>query len=188
MSKIGRKPIMLGKVQAEVKGQEVHVKGAKGSGVLVLPDMLTATVRDGFVVIAPKEGIEKKRGRRELNQAWGLARALLANTIKGANAEFEKKLQIIGLGFKAALSGSTMVFSLGYSHKIDFPLPKGVSVDIDKTGQLLTFKSTDKELVGHVCSMVRALRLPEPYKGTGIKLATEVIARKAGKAKAAVAA
>ena len=76
MSKIGRKPIALGNVQADVKGQEVHVKGPKGSGVLVLPDILTATVRDGSIVILPKEGIEKKRGHRELNQVWGLNRAL----------------------------------------------------------------------------------------------------------------
>jgi large subunit ribosomal protein L6 len=188
MSKIGRKPIALGKIQVDVKGQEVHVKGAKHSGVQVLPDILTAVVRDGSLVLMPKEGLEKKTSRRgELNQVWGLQRALLSNKIHGANADFEKKLQIVGLGFKAALSGGAMVFSLGYSHKIDFALPNGVSVDIDKTGQFLTFKSSDKELLGHVCSMVRALRLPEPYKGTGIKLATEVIARKAGKTKAAAA-
>lgn len=184
MSKIGRKPIALGKVQLEVKGQEVHFKGPKSSGVFVVSDLLTATVRDGSVVLLPKNAASKGSLHRELNQVWGLDRALLANKIQGSNEGFEKKVQIVGLGFKAALSGSNMTFSLGFSHKIDFALPQGVSVDIDKTGQLLTFKSTDKELVGHVCSMVRSLRLPEPYKGTGIKLATEVITRKAGKAKA----
>lgn len=188
MSKIGRKPIALGKIQVEVKGQEVHIKGPKQTLVHVLPASLSAVVRDGSLVIMPAEGAEKKIGKRELNQLWGLHRALLANKIKGAGTDFEKQIQIIGLGFKGALSGNNLVFSLGYSHKIDFALPKGVSVDIDKTGQLLTFKSADKELVGHVCSMVRALRVPEPYKGTGVKLATEVIVRKAGKAKAAAGA
>jgi large subunit ribosomal protein L6 len=186
MSKIGRKPIALGKVTVEVNGQEVTIKGAKQTVVHVLPDMLTVVVKDGSLLVMPAKDAAKKAGR-ELNQYWGLHRALLANKIKGVGEGFEKQIQIVGLGFKGALSGNNLVFSLGYSHKIDFPLPQGVSVDIDKTGQLLTFKSADKELVGQVCSMIRALRVPEPYKGTGVKLATEVIVRKAGKAKAAAA-
>lgn len=183
MSKIGRKPIDIGNVQVEVKGQEVHYKGPKSSGIYVLPDVLTAKVEDKNLLLQPRENV--KMSIREVNRVWGLSRALLANKIKGAAHEFEKKIQIIGLGYKAALSGNKLVFSLGYSHKIDFDLPKSVSVDIDKSGQNVTFKSSDKELVGLVCSKVKALRLPEPYKGTGIKLAEEVILRKAGKAKGA---
>lgn len=110
-------------------------------------------------------------------------RALISNEIKGAAEDFVKVVQINGLGFKAALSGSKIVFSLGYSHKIEFDLPKEVALEIDKPGQKLTFKSADKELLGHVCSQIRALRPPEPYKGTGIKLLTEVLVRKAGKTK-----
>jgi len=90
---------------------------------------------------------------------------------------------ITGLGFKAVVSGKNLMFSLGYSHKIDFPLPEGVTVDIDKTGQLLTVKSTDKLTTGQVASDIRALRETEPYKGTGIKLEDDIIIRKAGKAK-----
>ena len=97
-------------------------------------------------------------------------RALLANKIKGIQQDFEKIVQINGLGFKAAVSGSKVVFSLGYSHKIDFNLPKDVTLEVDKTGQRLVFRSPDKEQLGQVCSQVRALRPPEPYKGTGIKL------------------
>ena len=182
MSKIGRKPIDIGNVQVEIKGQEVHYKGPKSSGIYVLPDVLTAKIEDKHLVLETRKDV--KMPLRELNRIWGLHRALLSNKIKGAGHEFEKKIQIIGLGYKAISSGNKLVFSLGYSHKIDFELPKSVSVDIDKTGQNLTFKSSDKELVGHVCSKVKALRLPEPYKGTGIKFADEVIHRKAGKAKA----
>lgn len=181
MSKIGRKPIHIGSVQVEIKGQEVHYKGPKSSGVHVLPDVLTAQLEDKQLKIEVRKGVKKPV--REINRVWGLHRALLSNEVTGAASEFEKKIQIIGLGYKAAATGDKLVFSLGYSHKIDFELPKAVSVDIDRTGQLLTFKSANKELLGHVCSKVKALRLPEPYKGTGIKLAEEVLLRKAGKAK-----
>lgn len=181
MSKIGRKAIDIGNVQVDIKGQEVHYKGKKASGVHVLPQGLTAKLEDKKLYISEEE----KSSNRSLNRVWGLHRALIANAIKGADVGFEKQVQINGLGFKAALAGNKIVFSLGYSHKIDFDLPKEVSLEIDKTGQLLTFKSANKELLGHVCSVVKALRPPEPYKGTGIKLANEVIARKAGKTKAA---
>jgi|ERR1700733_5276577 len=183
MSKIGRKPIDIGSAQVEVKGQEVHYSGKKGNGVYVLPKELTPELNGKALTIKANDKV--RLDARELNRVWGLHRALLANAIKGSQQEFEKVMQINGLGFKAALSGSKVVFSLGYSHKIDFNLPAGVSLEIDKTGQRLVFRSSDKELVGEVCSQVRALRPPEPYKGTGIKLDTEVIARKAGKTKAA---
>lgn len=183
MSKIGRKPIALDKVQVDVKGQEVHYKGPNSSGIHELPVQLIARVEDGFLLLELKSENDKKLTRRELNRIWGLHRALLSNKIHGANTDFEENIQIVGLGYKAVQSGDKLVFSLGYSHKIDFPLPKGVAVVIDKSGQKLAFKSADKELVGHVCSMVKSLRPPEPYKGTGVKLATDVIARKAGKAK-----
>ena len=123
----------------------------------------------------------------DINRVWGLHRALLQMNIKGCRCKILKKMiQINGLGFKAAVSGKKLFSHLGYSHKIDFDLPKDVSLEIDKTGQRLVFRSSDKDLVGHVCSDVRALRPPEPYKGTGIKISIhEVIARKAGKTKAA---
>ncbi len=180
MSKIGRKAIALNNVKVEVKDNEIQYKGPKSSGVHILPAELNAQVRDNALFITLKDPAQTKN-----NNIWGLHRALLANNIKGANAGFEKQLLIEGLGFKAALSGSKIVFNLGYSHKIDFELPKTVSLEIDKTGQKLTFKSADKELIGQVCSKIKSLRPPEPYKGTGIRLSTETIARKAGKTKAA---
>jgi large subunit ribosomal protein L6 len=113
---------------------------------------------------------------------------LLANKVKGVETGFEKKVRIIGLGYKAQLAGKKLNFSLGYSHKIEFPLPEGVEVNVDKTGQQLVFKAADKLLLGNVCDSIRSLRPPEPYKGTGILVGDEVIIRKAGKAKAAAAA
>lgn len=182
MSKIGRKSISLGNVTIETKGQEIHYKGSKKSGVYVLPDVLTAVLEDGQIALQLSG--KKQGGRdRDLNRVWGLHRALLANSIQGADAGFEQKVEINGLGYKALVSGQNVTFKLGYSHDIKFELPEGVTLEVDKSGQKLTFKSSDKALVGHVCSMVRSLRPPEPYKGTGIKLAEEVIMRKAGKTK-----
>jgi large subunit ribosomal protein L6 len=180
MSKIGRKPIDIGSAKVEIKGQEVHYSGKKDTGVFVLPNSITARLDGKNLFLS----VEKSANLHDVNRVWGLTRALLANKLKGSQQEFEKIVQINGLGFKAAVSGSKVVFSLGYSHKIDFNLPKEVTLEVDKTGQRLVFRSPNKELMGQVCSEVRAFRPPEPYKGTGIKFETEVIARKAGKTKA----
>jgi large subunit ribosomal protein L6 len=182
MSKIGRKPIDIGSAKVEVKGHEVHYSGKKGSGTFILPSEMSAHL-DGKKLALSFD--KKDVPTAQANRIWGLNRALLANKINGCQQEFEKVIQITGLGFKAAVSGTKVVFSLGFSHKIDFVLPKDVSLEVDKTGQRLTFRSPDKQLLGLTCSQVRALRPPEPYKGTGIKLETEIIARKAGKTKAA---
>lgn len=182
MSKIGRKPIPVRDVQIDIQGQSIHYKGPKDSGIYVLPQELEVTLLDKNLNLKPSlAGVRD----RNINRAWGLHRALLAAKVQGASVEFVKQLEIIGLGFKAVLSGKKVTFSLGYSHKIDFDIPDKVSFDIDKTGQKITVKSSDKELAGLVCSKIKAFRLPEPYKGTGIKLSTDVIVRKAGKTKSA---
>jgi len=182
MSKSGRIPMDLGKTKVEVTGQVVTFNGQYASGTYLLPEVLTTKIENNKMLILAVEN--PKMGKRHVNRVWGLHRALLGNKIYGASTLFEKKVEIIGLGYKAVVSGSNIVFSLGYSHKIDFVLPKTVTLEVDKTGQKLSFKSPEKDTLGHVCSMVRALRPPEPYKGTGIKMADEEIVRKAGKAKA----
>jgi len=182
MSKSGRIPIDFGKTKVEAVGQQVTYSGQYASGTYLLPEVLTVEIKDGKMLI---KAVEKpKMAKRHVHRLWGLHRALLGNKICGASVPFEKKVEIIGLGYKAVVSGSNIVFSLGYSHKIDFVLPKTVTLEVDKSGQKLSFKSPEKDTLGHVCSMVRALRPPEPYKGTGIKMADEEIVRKAGKAKA----
>ncbi len=178
MSKIGRRPIGADNVQIAIDGQNVSYKGKLDSGVFTLPAGLTAQiVENGKVKLScsldPKEG----------NRIWGLNRALLANRIIGASTGFTNVVKIVGLGFKGILKGKTLELSLGYSHKIDYELPKGITIEIDKTGQNLTVKGSDKELVGLVCSKIRAMRPPEPYKGTGVRVDDEVILRKAGKTK-----
>ena len=177
MSKVGKIPISLDGVTVEIKGQEVHYKGKRALGVHDLDRLLVVELKDNKLYITPIVNTSDSR------RVWGLHRALLNNKIIGAHAGFKKELRIIGLGYKAILMGPRIQFSLGYSHKIDFDLPKDVTVEIDKSGQFLTFDSFNKDLLGQVCSDVRALRPPEPYKGTGIKYATETIIRKAGKTK-----
>lgn len=175
MSKIGRKPINIQDVQVEVKGQDIHYKGKQSQGVFTLPAELAAELTGQMIALTCKNPT------KDSNRLWGLNRALLSNKIEGARKLFEQGIIITGLGFKGLPAGKSINFSLGYSHKIDFPLPEGITVDIDKTGQKLVVKGVDKELVGFVSSKIRALRFSEPYKGTGIKWVNEQIHRKVGK-------
>lgn len=180
MSKIGRRPIATDGVQVEFKNGIVYYKGAKASGEHVLSHYLEVKVDGTKLLLQPVQAFAHER---TLNQVWGLHRSLLENKIRGAAQGFERRLQINGLGYKAQVSGKNVVFALGYSHKIDFELPSSVVMEVDKSGQQIILKSPDKELVGQVASMIRSLRPPEPYKGTGVKYVEEVILRKAGKAK-----
>jgi large subunit ribosomal protein L6 len=178
MSKIGRKPIDIQDLQVEIVGQDVRYKGRRASGTYTLPEDLTAVKENNTLVIKPV------KETRDTNRIWGLHRALLANALKGASAGFEKRIEIVGLGYKATVAGNKVTFSLGYSHKIDFDLPAGVALVVDKTGQSLTFSSHDRALLGNVCGRIKELRVVEPYKGTGIKGIDDLIFRKAGKTKA----
>lgn len=179
MSKIGRKPIQLNNVTVEVKDNDVHYKGAKVSGVHTVPAPLHVVVEGKALKITTDQRSS------DVNRIWGLHRALLANKLKGAGEGFVQQIKIEGLGYKGAVTGDKVVFSLGFSHKIDFPIPEGITIETDRSGQLLTVKGASKEEVGLVCDQIRSLRPPEPYKGTGIRLVGEVIQRKAGKAKSA---
>ena len=187
MSKIGRKPINLDDVQVKISGKKVSYKGVHDMGTYELPEELDAVIEGNQLKLVPpkKYASMSQKMKRKINQTWGLNRVLLANKMRGAAQEFVQKIEINGLGYKASKVGKKLEFSLGYSHKIDFELPEMVVIEIDKSGKKLTIKSCSKFLMGKVCSEIKALRLPEPYKGTGIKLEKEEIRRKAGKTKAA---
>lgn len=177
MSKIGRKRIPLNNVKVEITGQTIHYKGQFASGTHVIPAELQAVMDETSL------GLVAAQQTRDTNRLWGLHRALLAGKIGGAHKLFEKQVKITGLGFKAIAQGKKIEFTLGYSHKIYFELPEDVVVDIDKTGQLLTVKSASKQAMGDVCGKFRAFRPTEPYKGTGILVAGDLLIRKAGKGK-----
>lgn len=178
MSKIGRKPIDIKGMQVSIDGQKIAYKGKITSGSFDLPQGVIPKIEDEMLTLSSTLPL------RDRNRVWGLQRALLANVLKGASTGFEQKLQIVGLGYKGVLKGKSLELSLGYSHKINYDIPEGVTIETDKSGQKLAVKGYDKQLVGQVCAYIRALRPPEPYKGTGVRLADEIILRKAGKTKA----
>ena len=186
MSKIGRKPINIQGVTVDIKGQEVHYKGSKASGVHHLAPELSASKENNQLFISSTQDRTTLSSKelRKVHRVWGLHRALLFNELTGSAQEFEKMLEINGLGYKASLGNQKIILTLGYSHKIEEDIPKGISIEIDKSGQKVKVKSADNNLLGDFCDKIRSFKTPEPYKGKGIKLQTEVVFRKsAGKGK-----
>ena len=181
MSRIGKQPIALPpKVKVEVKGQKVHVEGPKGKLDWELPARTSVKVADGKVEVA------RAGDDAQAKALHGLSRALINNMVKGVSEGFMKKLEIQGVGFKAAVQGKILNLSLGFSHPIEFPIPEGIEVLQDeKNKNLLTIRGIDKQLVGQVAANLRSLRPPEPYKGKGIRYTDEQVRRKPGKAAAA---
>ena len=177
MSRIGKKavPIPTG-VTASVEGQTVKVKGPKGAMQVVLPDDVTVTMDKGEVKVDPRN--DGKRAR----SMWGTSRTLVNNLVTGVTKGFEKKLEITGVGYRAALQGKNLQIALGYSHDVIYPVPEGIAITTPKPTEILV-TGIDKQKVGQVAAEIRAFRPPEPYKGKGVKYAGEFIFRKEGKKK-----
>ena len=180
MSKIGKRVIPLNDVVVSVDSHTISYKGSHKNGTYELTPQFEAIIEGKGLLIRPQKNVALDG---DVKRLWGMHRALVNSAIMGSSKLFEKPLNIVGLGFKVAKTPKGLQFSLGYSHKIDFELPANISVEIDKTGQQLIVKSSEKGLLGLVCSKIRALRAPEPYKGTGVQYSNEVILRKAGKTK-----
>jgi large subunit ribosomal protein L6 len=177
MSRIGKKPIEIPNgVKAELKGRTFAVKGPKGELERELPPEVDVEIGASSVVVVPK-GDSRQQGAFH-----GLARSLLANMVTGVSSGFEKKMQVEGVGYRVAKEGRKLIFSLGYSSPIDFPLPAGIDADVGEKGLLFTIRGFDKELVGQTAAKIRSFRPPEPYKGKGVRYADETVRRKAGKA------
>lgn len=175
MSRIGKKPIDMPKgVKLEIKEGEIIVTGAKGTLKRPLLEGMTVQA-EGNVINVQRSSEEKK-----IMGYHGLMRTLIANMVEGVHNGFERKLEIIGIGYRAEIQGNNVVFYLGYSHPIAFALPQGISAQVDKQ-TLLTVKGIDKELLGEVAAKMRALRKPDAYKNKGVKYANEVLKKKAGK-------
>ena len=177
MSRIGKKPIEVpAGVTVTVSGAQVTAKGPKGELALALVDEVEAKLEGSTLVVTPKE--ESKRA----HAMWGMQRTLVANLIEGVSKGFEKRLQIVGVGFRAQMRGRTLSLQLGYSHDIDYPVPDGVTIETpDQT--TIVVSGIDKQKVGQVAAEIRAYRKPEPYKGKGVRYAGEYIFRKEGKKK-----
>jgi large subunit ribosomal protein L6 len=179
MSRIGKKPVFLvSGVDVEINGQQVTVKGPKGSLSFVVHPHATVKVEEVEGVKALVTTVSDPE--REDRAVWGTVRALLANMVEGVTKGFSKTLELNGVGFKMALKGDTLAFALGFSHEVTYPVPAGIEIKIENN--LLTVSGIDAQLVGRVAADVRALKKPEPYKGKGFRYTDEIIRRKAGKA------
>jgi large subunit ribosomal protein L6 len=178
MSRIGRKPIGIPSgVAVSVSGATVTVKGPKGEmSFTYLPDV-KVVVQDNAVVVERTSDLDRARAQH------GLVRALVGNMVKGVSDGYEKKLEIIGVGFKAQIKKDILNLQLGFSHPVDYVIPKGITITQDeKNKNLITVHGVDKQLVGQVAADIRTLRPPEPYKGKGIRYIDEFVRRKVGKA------
>jgi large subunit ribosomal protein L6 len=174
MSRIGKQPIGVpDKVEIKINGLTVDVKGPKGQLSYTFNKGVKIEKGDKVINVLPADESTSARA------LWGLSRTLLGNMVTGVTTGFVKSLEFTGVGYKAAVTGSNLTLNLGYSHPIEYKLPKGIEVKVIKN--VIEVHGADKELVGFVAAQVRSFREPEPYKGKGLKYTTEKIIRKAGK-------
>ena len=177
MSRTGKKPIApVSGVTVTINDRTVTAKGPKGEQSLTLMDIVNAKLTDGAVVVEPANESTEARA------AWGTTRALINNMVVGVSAGFEKKLQIQGVGYRAAMQGKDIKLSLGFSHEVVFETPKGITITAPTQTEVV-ISGTDKQQVGQVAADIRSWRPPEPYKGKGVRYVGEYIARKEGKKK-----
>jgi len=177
VSRIGKKPIPIpDKVQVNVDGSAVTVKGPKGELHYRFPSEMTISKEDGQIVVHRPSDAKHHRALH------GMTRALIANMITGVSAGFQRTLVVEGVGYRAEMQGKTLVMYLGYSHNIPVEPPPNVEFAVEDRGRLVLIRGIDKQVVGQIAANIRKLRPPEPYKGKGVRYEDEQIRRKAGKA------
>ena len=177
MSRIGKKPVPLPKgVTAAVQDDTVLIKGPKGEMKLKLVPEVGAEVKDGGVAITPREDSDRARAM------WGMQRTLINNLVLGVTQGFSERLEISGVGYRAAVQGKSLNLQVGLSHDVNYPIPAGITIVCEKPTSI-SISGSDKQLVGQVASEIRSYRPPEPYKGKGVRYASERIRRKEGKKK-----
>ena len=175
MSRIGNQPVVFSdKVKVNLEGRHLKVEGPKGKLDYTLPEGISAKIEDKTVKF------ERKSNAREIKALHGLARSLAQNMVKGVTEGYQKKLEIQGVGFKAAVQGSQLNLSLGFSHPILFPIPKDIKIQVIENTQI-QIDGADKQMVGEVAARIRRYYPPEPYKGKGIRFVGEQVRRKVGK-------
>lgn len=175
MSRVGKMPVHFGKdVQVGIQGGTVSIKGPKTSLTYKLDKSITPKLDQGVLVLSRSAEDKKTKALH------GLYRALISNAVHGVTQGFTKVLDINGVGYKASVSGRILELNLGFTHDIQFPIPAGIDIKVDKNTKI-TVSGADKHLVGLVAAKIRGFKEPEPYQGKGVKYETEVIRRKAGK-------
>lgn len=176
MSRIGKAPIPVPQgVTVTITGEEVKVKGPKGELKRVIRPELKVSQEDGKIIVA------RTSEERMVRSLHGMSRTLIANMVTGVTQGFTKNMDIVGVGYRAAVEGKTLVMQLGYSHPVEIPIPEGLTVTVTKN-VAMSITGADKQMLGDFCSYVRDRRPPEVYKGKGVKYQGEYIRRKAGKA------
>lgn len=177
MSRVGKKAVIIpAGVSATLSENVLQVSGAKGKLYFNVPSEVTLTLSQADIKVTPIDLSKDSRSK------WGMSRAMIANLVKGVSNGFQRKLEITGVGYKAAVSGKVLKLSLGYSHDVDYDIPDGVSVATPKPTEIV-LSGIDKQLLGQVASEIRSYRPPEPYKGKGVRYEGEFIFRKEGKKK-----
>jgi large subunit ribosomal protein L6 len=177
MSRIGKKPIAVPKgVTASVDGQTVTAKGPKGELKFVVNDEVLVKFEEGAVAVEPRDQSKDARSK------WGMSRTQIQNIFDGVSNGFERKLEITGVGYRAAMQGKNLQLALGFSHDVVYEAPEGVTIAVPKPTEIVV-SGIDKQVVGQTASEIRAYRPPEPYKGKGVRYANERILRKEGKKK-----
>jgi large subunit ribosomal protein L6 len=177
MSRIGKRPVPIPSgITANVEGQTVKLKGPKGALSTVVPDDVDVKLADGRIKVDPRN--DTKRARAQ----WGTSRTLIANLIVGVSKGFERRLEINGVGYRAAVQGKNLQLALGYSHDVVYPIPEGITIATPRPVEIV-ISGADRQKVGQVAAEIRDYRPPEPYKGKGIKYSDERIFRKEGKKK-----
>jgi large subunit ribosomal protein L6 len=177
MSRIGKRPVTVPSgVTATVEGQTVKMKGPKGLLQFVVHDDVEVKFENGVVKVAPRVKTNRAQAM------YGTARAQIANLVLGVTKGFEKKLEITGVGYRAAMQGKNLQLALGYSHDVVYPIPEGIAITVPKPTEIVIVGS-DSQRVGQVAAEIRSYRPPEPYKGKGVKYSDEFIFRKEGKKK-----
>ena len=177
MSRIGKKAVPVPKgVTATVDGQTVKMKGPKGALAFVAADDISVAFEDGSISVAPRDDSKTARS------AWGMSRTMVQNLMRGVTEGFERKLDITGVGYRAAVAGKNLQLNLGYSHDVVFPIPAGITIQCPKPTEIVV-TGADRQKVGQVAAEIRAFRSPEPYKGKGVRYSDEYVHRKEGKKK-----
>ena len=177
MSRIGKKPVPLPQgVTAAVSGQTVTAKGPKGELKFVVNDEVLVKFEDNQIAVQPRDQSKSARSK------WGMSRTQIVNILHGVKDGFEKKLEISGVGYRAAMQGKNLQLALGFSHEVVYQTPQGITISVGKPTEI-TVNGIDKQQVGQVAAEIRKYRGPEPYKGKGVKYAGEKIVRKEGKKK-----
>jgi large subunit ribosomal protein L6 len=177
MSRVGKYPVEIPQgVQVAIAGGLLTAKGQLGELKLRLTEHIEATVEGNKVTVKPRTG------ERQARMMWGTTRSLVANMVQGVSSGYQRSMEISGTGFRAAVQGKNLELSLGYSHPVVFPIPDGIKITCDRP-TVIRVEGVDKRLVGQVASEIRSFRLPEPYKGKGVRYTNEQIRRKEGKKK-----